>query len=303
MLLFTLSACDYGARRQISVIKDENESLQAQLELSSVYIEDVTEIMDEVQQNLLAIEEREGIIGRISLESQSSESTSRRRSVNVRRELLTSISDIDTFIKENREKMDVLKARIASSSVRIESLERLVTNLTASVEEKERNVVQLKDQVRVLEANIASLQGQLRERDVVIQTKDSTIAEQVAAINELDAEIQTRVVEAATAYYVVDTRQTLRTKGLIRERRGGFLGLKKTTSVGAIMIEHFRGIPKNQSRITLDPSVKNVEIISAHRDRPDLYRFDRSSGSANLVLNDPEGFWSLSDYLVIVSDD
>ena len=301
-LLTVLSACDYGARRQVASLTEERASLQTQLQLSSVYIQDVTEIMDEVQRNLNAIEEREGIIGKISLDPSGSEGA-RKRAVNVRQELLTSISDIDGFIQENREKMDVLKERIQKSAVRIESLERLVDNLTVTVEEKERSVDILKQQVRSLEANIASLQGQLRERETVILAKDSTIAEQHAAIVERDEAIQTHVEEAATGYYVVDSRESLRRKGLIYERRSGFLGLKKATSVGSILTEHFHGVSKRAPAIKLDPSVKDIEIISAHRDRPDLFRFDRSRTGSQLVLIDPEGFWAISDYLVVVSDD
>jgi hypothetical protein len=303
VVLLQLTACDYGARRQLANLRQENHTLEAQLGLSSAYIEDVTELMDEVQQNLNAIEEREGIIGRISLQSGGSGESRVSRAVNVREELLTSISDIDGFIQENREKMDALRERIARSSVRIESLERLVDNLRVTVDEKERSVSQLKQQVRHLERNIASLQGELKQRDLALQQKDSTIAQQQAAIVERDETIQTQEELAATGYYVLDTRAALKRKGLITERRSGFLGLKKTTSVGTIQEEHFTDIPKARSTIRFDGSVKDIEIISAHRDRPELFRFDRSAAGSQLLINDPEGFWAISEYLVIVLDD
>lgn len=302
-LLFVLSACDYGARRQISNLKEENTSLETQLRLSSVYIQDVTQIMDEVQRNLNAIEEREGIIGQISLDPPGEGANRRQRAVNVRQELLSSISDIDGYIQDNRQKMDVLMDRIQKSAVRIESLERLVDNLRVTVEEKERNAETLKQQVRSLEANIASLQGQLRERETVILLKDSTIAEQQAAIEEREETIQTQAEEAATGYYVVDSRESLQRLGLIRERRSGFLGLSKSTSVGSVLTQYFTGVPKRQPSIAFDPSIRDIEIISAHRDRPDLFRFDRSGQGSKLILNDPEGFWAISEYLVIVADD
>lgn len=295
-LLLSVSACDYGARRQVTNLKDENQSLQNQLQLSSVYIQDVTEMIDEVQKNLNKIELREGIIGRISLESEGAEGGSRRRSVNIRRELLTSISDIDSFIEDNRRKMDVLNARISESAVRIESLDRLVENLTVSVQQKEENISQLKMQVQLLEANVASLQGELQQREVVIQEKDSTIAQQEAAI-------QTQREQAATAYYVIGNRETLKKAGLIRERRSGFLGLKKHTSVGSVLTEYFTGVYKTQPVLSFSQSIKKIEVVSAHRDRPDLFQFDRLETGANLVIKDPERFWAISDYLVIVSKD
>ena len=302
-LLLSVAGCDYGARRQVSNLKEENESLQSQLDLSSVYIQDVTAIMDEVQKNLNAIEEREDIIGRISLETRDSEDRSRKHVQNVRRELLTSISDIDAFIQDNRTKMDALKDRVAKSAVRIESLERLVDNLTVTVEEKERSVNELKAQVQSLEQNVASLQGQVRQHQATIEVKDSTIAEQEATIRAKEEKIQQQAEEAATGYYVVGTKDELRKSGVIRERRSGFLGLKKTSYVGSIMTGHFTGVSKEQTTIPLDPSIRDIEIVSAHRDRPDLYRFDKTKTGSQLVIMNPERFWAISDYLVIISHD
>ena len=134
-----LSACEWDARKENMMLEAENEELRLQLHLSTQYIEDVTAIIDHVQRNLQHIRDREAIIDRISLSAEGH----RTRAVNVRKELMSSISDIDAYILDNRRKMELLAARISESQVRIAGLEELAVNLQASVKQKEQDIVEL----------------------------------------------------------------------------------------------------------------------------------------------------------------
>jgi len=279
-------------------LAEENEELKLQLHLSAEYIKDVTEIIDQVQRNLQDIENREGIIGRISLSSEGQ----RTRAVNVRRQLITSIADIDAYIKDNRKKMELLQQRIQESKVRVASLERLVDNLNVAVKQKERDIVRLREEVNTLQENIASLEGQVEERDQELEIRSKTIAKQAEAIELREQTIREQEEAAATAFYVVDSRDGLKQKGLIVER-GGFLGLWKDTKVGTIAQAHFQAVPKADDMIEFASDVQNIEIVSAHKDRPDLYSFQKSKESSQLIITDTEGFWALSEYLIIVARD
>jgi len=252
-----------------------------------------------VQRNLQNIEDREGLIGKITLQPEGGTT----RSVNVRNQLLRSISDIDAYILDNRKKMQLLAQRIQESQIRIGSLEQLVANLNTAVREKEKDVVALKKQVSTLEADVADLQGQIVDKDQEIQTKEQRIALQALAIQDREATIREQEYAASTAYYVVDSRDELKRKGLIFEKRGGFLGLGKDTKVGTIAQSEFLSVPKSDSKISFDSQVRGIEIVSAHKERPDLYRFERSSEGASLNIMDPQGFWALSEYLIIVASD
>ena len=172
-----LTSCEWDARRENMALSSENEDLRLELHLSKAYIEDVTEIIDQVQRNLQFIEDREGIIGQISLSTEGATTTA----VNVRDDLIRSISDIDAYILDNRKKMQLLAERIQESQVRIGSLEQLVSNLNTAVREKEQDVVVLKKQVSALEENVAELKGQIVVKDCEIQTRGPQIAQQAAA--------------------------------------------------------------------------------------------------------------------------
>ena len=298
LLALLLSACEWDAQKQNLALSYENEELRLQLHLSTRYIEDVTEIIDHVQRNLQNIEEREGIIGRISLRG---EGTAVSRAVNVRRKLMSSISDIDAYLNDNRRKMELLAQRVSESTVRIGSLEKVISNLSAQVDRKEREVVQLKTHVQRLEADVTALEGRIIEKELELQDKAETISVQKLTIQQRDTEILQQQTAAETVFFVVDSREELKRKGLIVERRSGFLGLKKKVQVGTIYIRHFDEVRKDHAAIELRGDPQNLEVVSAHRDRPDLYNFENSESGSHLTISNTDDFWALSQYLIIVS--
>ncbi len=278
-------------------LANENEELRIQLHLNTAYIEDVTALVDQVQRNLQHIADRESIIGEITLRSEGGTT----RAVNVSKELIRSISDIDTYILENRKKMQLLAEMLQESQVRIGGLEQIVFNVSKAVTEKEKDVAILKKQVNTLKVELADLQEQIVVKDQEIQGNELRIALQTEAIQNREATIREHEQAAATAFYVVDSRDELKRKGLIFEKRSGFLGLGKNTMVGTIAENQFHAVPKTETSIRFDRDVRSIEIISAHKDRPDLYRFEQFSEGARLKISDTQGFWALSEYLIIVS--
>lgn len=298
-LTVILGACELDARRENMELSQQNEELKMQLRLSTEYIEDVTAIIDQVQRNLQRIKDREGMIGKISLTSEGATA----RAVNVRKELESSISDIDAYISDTRKKMELLAERIQESEVRIGSLERLVENLNVTVKQKEEDIAHLKEQISLLERDVADLQGQIVVKDAELKTKADRIEEQAEAIQSQEEVIKAQEQAAATAFFVADTRDRLKDKGLIFEKRSGFLGLGRSTKVGDIAESLFRRVPKDETKIEIGRDIDDIEIVSAHKDRPDLYRFEKSNDGMSLNIQDTQGFWALSEYLIIVTSD
>jgi hypothetical protein len=292
-----LTSCEWDAKRDNIDLARENDELRLQLHLSTAYIEDVTQIIDQVQRNLQQIEDREGIIGRISLKSEGAET----RAVNVRNQLVTSISDIDAFILDNRKMIGLLEQRIQESQVRIGSLEQLAANLTMAVSDKEKDVVRLKKQVKQLESDLNVLQDQLIAKDNEIKNREETIAAQAEAIVDRETTIREQELAAATAYFVVDTKNGLKNRGLIIEKRSGFLGLGRDLTVGNIAESQFHPVMKSESNLSFGPGITGIEIVSSHKDRPDLFRIVQSDVGASLNITDADGFWALSEYLIVVS--
>jgi chromosome segregation ATPase len=278
-------------------LQEENDRLQQRLRLSTEYVEDVTRIIDEVQQNLDQIEEREGIISTISLQTDE-ERASRGRDVGL--ELENSIADIDAYIQENKDKLAEVTERMEQSDIRIESLENMVRHLTQSVAEKETALSELRSTVGRLQANVATLNREVRRRDAQIAERERTITQQEERLEEQTQVIEEQREEQATAFYVVGTRDNLRRKGIIEERRGGLLGMKKDVKIGTIYHRHFSPVEKTLDSIQLGTDVRSAEVVSAHGDQPDLFMIENGEAGPVLRVKDTARFWAISDYLVVM---
>lgn len=299
LLLFATGCDTSGLRQNVERLTQENERLENRLRLSTDYVEDVTRIIDEVQQNLDQIEEREGIISTISLQTDEERA---RRGTEVGEELENSIADIDAYIQQNKDKLAEVTERIEQSDVRIESLENLVRNLTQTVAEKEGDLAELRSTVNRLRANVASLNREVRRRDAEIAERERTITQQEEQLQEKTQVIEEQREVEATAYYVVGTRDNLRRKGIIEERRGGLLGMKRDVKIGTIYHRHFSPLDKSLDSIQLGADVKSAEVVSAHGDQPDLFMIEEGDGGPVLRLKDTDRFWAISEYLVIMVD-
>jgi myosin heavy subunit len=298
VLVLLLTACSRSdPGEEISVLEQENERLQQRLRLSTEYVEDVTRIIDEVQQNLDQIEEREGIISTISLQTAEERS---RRGRDIGEELENSIADIDAYIQENKDKLAEVTERMEESEIRIESLENLVRHLTQSVAEKEETLATLRSTVNRLQADVATLNREVRRKDAEIAERERTITEQVEQLEEQTQVIEEQREEQATAFYIVGTRDDLRRKGIIEERRGGLLGMQKDVKIGTIYQRHFNPVEKALDSIHLGRDVKRAEVVSAHSDQPDLFTVDNGDAGPVLRVKDTDRFWAISEYLVVM---
>ena len=300
VLLFVIAVC--GCEQgEFAALERENANLKRDFEY-------VTRMVDEVQHNLHQIEEREGLITQLSLKMESGSPYDPK---DVRREIMTSLAAIDTYLLENKNNMTELDAEVDSSSLQSNGLNNLVEQLQADVARKDADIKQLRTRVRNLEANLANLQEEIKEKEVVIEEKDLTILAQEDTIQVQEEKISAQLAaiqaqeaayeaERMTAYFVVGTKESLKEKGIIDERKSGLFGLRKKLQVADVETQFFSPVQKNLNRVQLGPGIKEVELVSAHKEYKDIFTLERENGVASLLLTDPARFWQVSNYLVVL---
>ncbi len=293
-VLLYLAGCEgtCSPGRLAALEKENTELVQS--------FEKATRIIDEVQQNLARIEEREGIIDRLSLEAEQGTS-----SQDIEAQIQTSLSAIDTYLDENRNKLDELTAQVESSGTEVQGLKRLVTNLRRDVNKKEEQITSLKTQNRQLATAVANLETEVTKQTEVIQTQDqkiqvqdSTIVQQEAELDEKARAIEAQEEAARTAFFIVDSKDGLKQKGIVTES-GGFLGIGKDLKIANLNEALFSPIAKSQEWIQLGNDVKDIEIVSPHKAFKDLYAVEKFDNAVAIHLTNPAQFWSISEYLVI----
>ncbi|MEM1268921.1 MAG: hypothetical protein AAGI08_02630 [Bacteroidota bacterium] len=290
-----LAGCNDG---ELEALRQENQQLVQSFEQA-------TRIIDDVQQNLARIEEREGIINQLQLENEGSPSG------DVEERIQTSLSAIDAYLEENRRKLNELNERVEGTSGELNGLRGLVASLERQVKEKEQEVQGLRTENRELQSNVATLQNEVetRSREVeelgqTVVEQDSLLTETTTRLDETETALEAELEAAATAYFVVGDRDGLEQRGVINVSRGGFLGLGgKRSRIADIDPTQFSPIQKSQNIVQLGPGIEDVEVLSAHKEFSNLYEIEQAGSSTALRITDPERFWSVSEYLVVMVKD
>lgn len=296
-VIFLFTACNEGLDPQ--VLQQENDELRSQLSMSAEYVDNVTGIIDEIQQNLFRIEQREGLLSNVPIESEGSDAIV---ASNVRDQVLDGLEDIDTYIEENRKKLDDLTEQMEKSTYRVGSLERLVSNLKATVQAKEDEVAGLRASLTERDQQIASLETVVAEKEKVLEDNTIKIDAQEEEISSQLELLRKQEEDLTTAWYVVGTNDMLKQTGIINEKRAGFLKLRKKREVVDPDKQHFRKIRTFQNKLQLAADVGKVEVLSQHKNLTDAYSVVYGDDATTFVIRDLDKFWNVSKYLVLKVD-
>ncbi len=262
-----------GQLTQASIVRD---SLQQSLAQRDQYLDEVMKTVTDVYADLEKTRVKEH-----KLMPSGSQEHPRVMTANTRQQLLTSVNEIGSALKDNQKRITDLQARLKSSHVESAKLNQLIETMKSDIQTREQEIAQLK-------SNLEGLTASVSEKTHIIQAKDSVIGDQQKKLN--------------TVYYIAGTRDELKEKGIIT-RNGGFLwGLLGSTDVltGSIDTAQFTPIDKTSEQ-TIHLQGKVDEILPQRS--PDTYVESDNTDQKNsdLQITEPNKFWQ-HKYLVVVLD-
>ncbi|HWY13338.1 MAG TPA: hypothetical protein VN026_18560 [Bacteroidia bacterium] len=196
------------------------------------------------------------------------------------------IASINNLMNQNAEKIIELKRKLKNSSKKNAHLEETIATLNNQLTQKTIELSLLNDRLTSLDLQVAQL-----------QTKVDTLTGQNLAQSET---IKQNVSDLHTAYYVIGETKDLQEAQVI-DRKGGLLGIGKTSKLSDNFDKNkFTKIDYTQTGSI--PVNDRAKIITTHP--ADSYTLDMDTKDKKLVKNilitNPEKFWSASKYLVIV---
>ena len=224
--------------------------------------------MNDIQSNLDEIKQKEKIISKDTLGGD----------VGSRKDQITNdIQSIYDMMVKNKQRLAAAKKSLKASNLQIASMQTTIDNLTAELTEKEYEVTQLKDELEKMNLELSNL------------TMNYTEAQ-----SESDA--KTAVLN--TAYYAFGTSKELIKQGVLT-KEGGLVGIGKTEKLSDNMnTTYFTKIDITQTK-EISLGAKKAKLITTHP--ADSYKIDGADGHADkLTITDPDKFWSVSKYCVIV---
>ena len=253
------------------------DSLRQALAQSQNESSDMIETLSQIQDGFDQINEAEGVV---NVESRQGERGNKQR-------ILDNMALIQNKLKLNRELIANLQQQLRSSNqsdARTKAkLEEMVSNFNKQLEEKSRE--------------IEDLRAQLAEKDIKIAEQGEQINSLNSSVNDLTQknEEKARTVAAQdkelnTAYYVFGTKRELKEQRILRRNdvlKGNDFNKDYFTSIDLRVTKTIKLYSKSAKLMTNHPAGS--------------YSLDKDAqGQYTLRITNPQVFWSVSRYLVIV---
>jgi DNA repair exonuclease SbcCD ATPase subunit len=275
---FLMSACN---QTELADSKQKNDSLMSVVNERDAAINEFITSFNAVESNLDSVAVRQHIIS-VSTEQKGEFKPNQKERINAE------IAAINDLMEQNRKKLADLDRKLKGTTHKNKELEKMIATINNQLKQKDVELTALNEKLNNLNAEVAQLQTSVTVLTEEGIAKSQTIAEDTKALH--------------TAYYVVGKKGELQDAKII-DRKGGLLGIGKTSKLTADFDNtKFTRIDYTQmASIAVNSEMK---MITSHPS--DSYTLDKDAKDKdkvkNIMITNPEKFWSTSKYLVVVKD-
>lgn len=271
VLVLLFSCKDEEMEKKVIDLENQNTELNNGSTEKDQQIETYIQSLNEIQDNLTAIKEKQKIV------TSSFNLGNGELNTNAKDMIINDMGLINNLLDENKQKLASLTSRLKKSNLKIAELEKMIENMASQLQEKDAEIVSLQTQ-------LANANEQLK---VLFEEYNNRLEE-----------IGTQTDKMNTAYYCFGTSKELKEKGVLT-KEGGFIGIGKSEKLAADFNKDYF----TQIDITLIKSIdlksKKAKVITNHA--TNSYKIEGDKVSVDkLVITNPEKFWASSKYLVIV---
>lgn len=275
ILIFAFTACKNDKKNtansgnssdNIEVLKLRNklEQFQADKNRSDSTLNEMISFFNEVQNNLARISVKED---EIHVRSSDPELTKDDQAW-----ILQEIQNINFLRTQNAKTVGLLKKQLSNKDLKITELNNMVDRLIKQIKSKDEQ--------------ITALQSQLADLNVEYSKLFDDYQEQVELAYDVMKEMN-------TVYFAYGTMKEL-TENHVLVQQGGFIGIgRETNIVEDPNQKYFKKLDKSKIK-ELRILGKNPELITDHP--ISSYKWE---GDKLIILN-PDKFWRVSNYLVVV---
>lgn len=255
------------------------DSLQEIIDSKDGEIDQLFDVLNEIEDNLAMISAKYSSVKELKRGNMEA-------NYNVKGEITEQITNIESMLASNKQKIADLNAKIGKLGKENTQLQEFVAKLEERIASQENQ--------------IAELLAELENNKVVIKGLNDNVASLTQSNKEKDDVIAHQTAEANKAYFVVGSFKELKEMGIVN-KTGGFIGLGKKQNTSADMqTEHFTVIDRTKVT-TITINKKKAQVISKHPASSYELVPDESDNSvvAYLKVLNPSQFWKYTDFLVV----
>ena len=273
-----ISACN---QNELTESNRQKDSLMSVVNERDSFINDFISSFNDVERNLDSVAARQHIIAVNSDRAGELKPTQKAR-------INAEIASINNLMDQNRKKIAELNQKIKKSSGKNVQLEKMIATLKDQLAKKDIELTELNTKLNSLNAQVATLETAVDTLLAVNDAQSQTIAEETMALH--------------TAYFVVGKSNDLQDANII-DKKGGLLGIGRTSKLSQDFDNSkFTRIDYTQtSSIAINSDMK---IVTSHPSNSYTLEKDMKDKDLvrNIIITNPELFWSASKYLVVIKD-
>jgi DNA repair exonuclease SbcCD ATPase subunit len=275
-ILFALILTGCGDKAKLQQLEKQNNDLTRQLASRDSSIQDITTMMNEINNKLESVLAKEKNVERHAATTSGSRSLSL---AEVKQSVLHEVSDIVSTLSDSRRRIAQLEQKMKGAASEKASLQKTVDDLKKNLEAREKSLSEL-------QARATKLESDIMQNTQTIATYDTTIQNQTRQLN--------------TVCYVIGKRNELKQKGIITDEGGFLWGLLGATTVLTTNYDDqaFQSLDK-RSEMTINVPGKIDEMVPK-RDGTSYSKEPQTNGHTLLKIVRPDYFWKANHLAIII---
>lgn len=272
-----LSSC--GNRSQNEALKAQNDSLTVALSERDAELESIMSAFNEVQEGFRLINEAEN---RVDLQSGAIEGATASQKIK------EDIRFISEKLQSNREQIAKLEEQLKNSKYATSQMKKALANLNAELDAKTQ-------QIATLQTELASKNIRIAELDDVVAGLNENVKDLIAENEVKSATVASQDKALNTAWFVYGTKSELKEQKIITSK---LLQKTKVLENDDFNKDYFTQIDIRTDK-TIKLYSKTAEFLTTHPEG--TYELVKDNeGLLTLSIVNPNKFWSVSRYLVIL---
>lgn len=199
--------------------------------------------------------------------------------------ILADIASLKKKIQQRKTHLDDLESKLQKSTINGKELQETIKALRTQIDSQMEEIESLRQQLTAANEHIGALNNAVDS----LNTTVTTVTGERYAAQEASVKLENKL---NACFYVIATKSELKKHNIIES---GFL--RKTKLMKGDFDKDFFVISDKRTLTTLPLNATKVKVLSSHPENS--YELIEENGQKNLKINNPDKFWSLSNYLVI----
>ena len=272
-LIVCLASCTDNKPKVDTRMDNLRDSLTLIINQKDAELNDIMSTFNDIQEGFREINEAEG---RVNLEKNNTEKSAKD-------DIMESISFIRRTMQLNKERLLRLQEQLKASSFNAAKLKDAIAELNRQMEEKSNQIVLLEEELKARDIKIA-------EQETRINSLDKEVNELTTSNEEKAETVAKQEKELNTAWYVFGTKKELKEQRIIES--GDVLKNKDFNQ------DYFTKIDIRVVK-SIKLYSKSAKLLTSHP--ADSYKLEIDGQKQyTLYITNPQQFWSVSRYLVIL---